>query len=199
MDSIFYISWVSIETTMCPHMFHEAEKERLVGEERRRMQPIKEILDRTSVRPGDLVADLGCGNGYLSVPMAQSGANVIAVDRQREMLQDLVKRGKGMDSIMPVQANLPQVPIRSDAVDHIFLVNIFHELKDKDGLIRECSRILRPGGVLTLVEFQKRPTSFGPPMEERIDERDIPDMFVGFTEDDRVSLPEYYQFELRKA
>lgn len=193
------MAWATIGALMTPHVFHEHQKDRLVGTERRSFQPAEDIVSRSGVMKGTRVADLGCGNGYVSVPLAEQGAEVVAIDAQKEMLADLMHRSGGAgERIRPVLASLPGIPLKDDAVDHVFLVNMFHELAEKDILVDECRRVIRKGGRLTLVDFQKRPTAMGPPMEERVPESEVEDWFTGFSVDRKASLPEFYQFELVK-
>jgi len=180
-------------------MFHEHQKDRLVGTERRSFQPAEDIVSRSGVSKGMLVADLGCGNGYISVPMAELGVEVIAIDTQKEMLVDLMRRsGPAGEKVRPVLASLPGIPLKEGSMDHVFLVNMFHELADKKMLVDECRRVLKQQGSLTLVDFQKRPTVMGPPMEERVPEEEVEAWFPGFSTGRRASLPQFYQFEFVK-
>jgi ubiquinone/menaquinone biosynthesis C-methylase UbiE len=183
---------------MPPHVFHEGQKERLVGEERQKMQPAEDILRRSGMVNGSRIADLGCGNGYLSVPLLKAGAHVFALDTQREMLLDLMKRaGADGERVRPILSSLPDIPMKDMSMDHIFMVNIFHELDNKDILVNECRRVLKTDGRLTLVDFQKRQTEMGPPMEVRLAEDEVEPMFQGFQVERRFSLPSFYQFEFR--
>lgn len=182
---------------MPPHMFHEHQKARLTGEERQRMQPADEILARSNVKPGSCVGDLGSGNGYISIPLARAGADVIALDVQKGMLIDLVAWKENGGKIRPVLASLPDIPIKDKVLDHIFMINIFHEIQAKDVLTNECARVLKDNGCMTLVDFQKRATVMGPPMEERIAENNVEAMFPEFKVEARYGLPDYYQFEFR--
>lgn len=194
------MAWAIIGALMTPHMFHEHQKDRLVGTERRSFQPAEDIVSRSGAMKGSMIADLGCGNGYISVPLAELGADVVAIDTQKEMLEDLVRRsGAAGARVRPVLASLPGIPLKDGAVDHAFLINMFHELADKKHLVDECRRIIRQGGKLTLVDFQKRPTAMGPPMEERIPEEEIAAWFSGFSVDRKVSLPDFYQFEFVRS
>ena len=183
---------------MSPHVFHEAQKSKLIGEERRRLQPAEDIIGRTVIGANDKIADLGCGNGYLTLDLAKAGAMVYALDAQKEMLDDLMERSNGNKRIIPVLAKLPDIPLRSDSLDHIFMVNILHELTEKATLISECHRILKPDGRLTLVDFQKRPTVMGPPLEERIPEESVAGLFSNYHLVEEFSFPEFYQFEFKK-
>jgi hypothetical protein len=69
-------------------------------------------------------------------------------------------------------------------------------MEDREKLASEVERALRGGGKLSLVDFQKRPTGFGPPIEERIEESDIPGFFPSMKVERKWSFDSFYQFEL---
>ncbi len=101
-------------------------------------------------------------------------------------------------NIWPVIGELPELPFADGSVDRIFVVNVLHEFEDRDRLVLEIGRVLKEGGRVSLVDFQKRKTSFGPPMDERIDIDDVEAIFSGFTSLESWSFEEFYQFELMK-
>jgi ubiquinone/menaquinone biosynthesis C-methylase UbiE len=120
------------------------------------------------------------------------------MDSQKEMLATLISRANEGERkrISPVLSELPFLPIRSKSLDRVVVVNVLHEVEDKVTLMSEIVRILRSNGRVTVVDFQKAPTSFGPPVSERIEESEIPALFEGFRVVSRWSYPEFYQFEL---
>lgn len=155
-------------------------------------------MARTELRENELVADLGCGTGYVTIPLLNQVKNVIAIDSQLGMLKDLSVRvgpeqGSGLSYIL---AELPDLPLKDGSLDHLFLINMLHELDDRSKMVAECRRTLKIGGVVTLVDFQKGPTSMGPPMEERIREEDVGGIFIGFDIKQTYSFSEFYQIEL---
>lgn len=182
------------------HRFECENRSKLMSEERRRFQPADDIIARTELKDTDVVADLGCGTGYITVPLSRHVAKTVAIDSQLGMLEDLKKRigsdrGNDMNFVL---AELPDIPLKDGSMDHLFLINMLHEVEDRDKMITECRRTLKVGGMITLVDFQKRATSMGPPLEERIREEDIGGLFSGFDIKHAYSYPEFYQIELVK-
>src|ERR1039457_7587390 len=49
------------------------------------------VIAAAAVRPGEQVADLGCGNGQLSLPLAERGAQILAIDVSPDMVEDLMQ------------------------------------------------------------------------------------------------------------
>jgi len=180
------------------HRFPEDAKARLRDERRRQVQPAEELVARMAPRAEERVADLGSGTGYVTVPLARRVRMVVAVDAQRGMLETLRELAPGADNIVPVVAAVPPIPLADASMDRVVLVNVLHEVEPKDVLAKEVRRVLRPGGRLSIVDFPRRETSFGPPVEERIEPDEAAALFPSFTTKGRWELSEYYQLELEK-
>ncbi|HQN75758.1 MAG TPA: class I SAM-dependent methyltransferase [Methanomassiliicoccales archaeon] len=181
-----------------PTQFPASESHRLLNEERRRRQPVEVIIDRIRPRKDEVIADLGAGVGYLSIPLADEGAEVIALDLQQEMLDRIRERDNGLGRIRLVRATLPEIPLPDASLDRVVMVNVFHEVEDKAGLTREISRVLRPKGRVSLVDWQARGTEGGPPLHERVPAEKAPSYFPGFVLDKRYDDPYHYHLELRR-
>ena len=63
----------------------------------------------------------------------------------------------------------------------------------------EVRRVLRPGGRLTVVDWQARSTERGPPMHERVPKERVPSLFPGLVLERGYEDDNYYHLELRKA
>lgn len=74
------------------------------------------IVDATSVKPGDLVLDLGAGHGALTAPLLDAGARVIAVElhegRARELRERYTDRGLRVVRCDLSDLRLPRQPFR---------------------------------------------------------------------------------------
>jgi ubiquinone/menaquinone biosynthesis C-methylase UbiE len=186
--------------SMNPHRFESHNKDVLIDDERVSEQPAEEIISRADINMGDIVADLGCGNGYFAIPLTEMAYRVLALDVSHEMLDDLLDRANDAqrEKLRPIQCELPELPLRTSGVDHVLMVNVLHEIGDKEVMAKEIMRVLSEGGTVSIVDFQKRPTKRGPPLEERIDESDIPKLFPDLILKERFSLASYYQFEFVK-
>jgi ubiquinone/menaquinone biosynthesis C-methylase UbiE len=182
------------------HQFEAGNKEMLKGLHRQEVQPAEGIMERASPDPKEICADLGAGTGYISLPLSQQVKAVIALDSQREMLDALMESvgPQGSGNIWPVIGQLPELPFADRSMDRIFVVNVLHEFEDRNRLVEEIQRVLKEGGRVSLVDFQKRQTSFGPPVDERIDIDEIESIFSGFTALESWSFEEFYQFELMR-
>jgi ubiquinone/menaquinone biosynthesis C-methylase UbiE len=183
---------------MSGHRFPEGDKKRLCDEERHRKQPAGDIIDRIGPSSDEVAADLGCGPGYVTIPLARRVRTVYGVDVQQGMLDALVANLPEdlRDKIIPVLGELPKVPLADCSIDRAVLVSVVHEVEDLALLDRELRRCLRGRGRLSIVDFPKRETSFGPPLHERMDEEEVVASFPSFRKLQGWDLSEFYQLEL---
>ena len=117
-------------------------------------------------RPGGVWADLGAGAGTFSRALAAllgAGGTVYAVDRDRRALATL---GTGSDvaagtaTLVPVVADFT-APLALPALDGALLANALHFVADADqpAVLGRVAALLRPGGALVLVEYDRRAAS----------------------------------------
>ena len=106
-----------------------------------------------AIVPSELVvADLGCGAGFLSEYLAERCARVIAVDHSERMLEAARTRL----AAAPVElrrGELERLPLASAEVDAAFANLVWHHVADMDGAARELFRVLRPGGHAVITDL----------------------------------------------
>ncbi|MBE0518015.1 MAG: class I SAM-dependent methyltransferase [Thermoplasmata archaeon] len=143
--------------------------ERLEGTERRKAIPPLEIMERMGLDPSWSVLDIGAGVGYFSVPLSESVREVVALDVETRMLDVLQERAvsRKRKNIHALQGDVLAIPLMDESFDHVLLAFIYHEVNLPTLMLEECARVLKPGGCLTIVDFQKWETPFGPPVSER--------------------------------
>ena len=102
------------------------------------------------------VADLGCGEGYLTVETARWAKSVVAVDRSQAVLErarDLARRRR-VDNIVWKKGDLAKVPLDDESVDVALLSQALHHAKQPAKALSEAVRILRPGGRLLVLDLR---------------------------------------------
>ena len=109
------------------------------------------------VDPGDTVADLGCGPGYFTLPLATMvgvAGRVIAVDLQAAMLAKLRVRAEraGLDSRIELLECGPDRIGLTTPCDFVLAFYMVHEVPDAAALMSEVHGVLKPGGRFLMVE-----------------------------------------------
>ncbi len=108
---------------------------------------------------GKTVIDFGCGTGLLYdfiVQQANRPGRYVGIDPGRKMLAMAYgKHPAAADRLLVRNGLIPQLPVRNNAADMVFSSLVTHQLPgaDKNILLREAFRILRPGGRLVMAEF----------------------------------------------
>lgn len=184
---------------MSSERFSAENRHRLVSEERIKLQPAEGIVSRMSLDKNDVVADLGCGIGYVSIPLSKKVKQVLAVDSQQIMLDDLADRIPEdlKAKITPVLSELPELPFEESSLDKAVMVNVAHEIQDTEKMASEVTRCLRGGGILTIVDFNKVPSSFGPPVEKRIPLEKMVSLYSPMELVQKNVFDIYYQIDLK--
>jgi len=146
---------------------------RLEDPGRARWQRPARLIRAIGVRRGDTVAEIGAGTGYLVRRLARAlgpEGRVYAVDVEPRMLPILGERLRraGLANVTPVlgRDDDPLLPARS--CDLVLVVNTYHHFPGGPRYLRRLRRLLRPGGRLVNVDFDRRETPVGPPVERRV-------------------------------
>jgi ubiquinone/menaquinone biosynthesis C-methylase UbiE len=143
-----------------------------------------------------VAADLGCGSGYFTVPLARRVRKVFGIDVQREMLdflEDKIRKLK-IRNVEPLLSKPDEIPLDDESVHLLMTVNSLHEFGDRDKMIREIMRVLKKRGRLLIVDFKKEETGFGPPVSIRISKEKAVGLFIakGFALLKAKELPYHY-------
>jgi cyclopropane fatty-acyl-phospholipid synthase-like methyltransferase len=137
---------------------------------RDKWQMPERIIAALGLRPTDLVADIGAGTGYMAVRLARhlKSGTVFAVDLEPNMVKHLAARAKasGIANLRAIAASetSPNLP---EAVDVVFLLDVYHHMSQRPAYFKRLRSSLKPGGRVAIVDF--RPESpVGPPKHLRL-------------------------------
>jgi ArsR family transcriptional regulator len=103
--------------------------------------------------PDWTVADLGCGTGQVVAELAPFVGRVIGVDNSAAMLKAAKRRVNGTGNVELRRGDLESLPLEDASCDAALLVLALTYVPDVAAVLREASRVLKPGGRLVVVDL----------------------------------------------
>jgi len=107
-----------------------------------------------------IVADLGAGSGFYTLPAARIATNgrVYAVEVVKESLHLLAAKAKSahLKNVEVVWGNVDKpggTKLRDGLADAVIASNILFQVEDRDGFVAEVKRILKKGGEVLLIDW----------------------------------------------
>jgi ArsR family transcriptional regulator len=102
------------------------------------------------------VADLGCGEGYLTIEAARWAGRVVAVDRSEAVIRraKALARRRRLANITWKRGELETLPLASSSVDVALLSQALHHAADPARAVAEAARIVRPGGRVLVLDLR---------------------------------------------
>ncbi len=118
------------------------------------------LLKSLKLKPGQAIADIGAGSGYLTFPMAKrvgTKGTVYAVEIQQEMLDIIAHKQEtmGLKNIKMVLGAVDDPRLPDSSVDLILMVDVYHEFDFPYEMAKAMVKALRPGGRIAFVEYRK--------------------------------------------
>jgi len=102
------------------------------------------------------VADLGCGEGYLTMEAARWASRVIAVDKSEVVLgrAKALARRRRVSNVVWKKGELEKLPMSDGAVDVAMLSQALHHAHDPSRAVAEAARVTSPGGRVLLLDLR---------------------------------------------
>lgn len=155
------------------HKFDVNNRGKLENAERIRLLAPSKTLEELGYQQGIAAADIGCGIGVFTIPMAKKGGDgtkIYAADVSGEMLAEVKKRAAEADlrNVIPVKSEEYDFRIGDGTVDFVLVCALLHEIEDKVRFLKEAARICREGGKIAVIEFNESYTDYGPPLTHRV-------------------------------
>ena len=185
----------------------ETEARQYESEDRVIWQKPDLVIDQLGNVTGKVVADLGAGTGYFSRRIAYKGATVIAIDIDPQAIrwmEDQKARfpAELQDRLIIRQADTDDPHLRENEVDIVLLVNTYSYISDRINYFSRLKNAIRPGGSIVIIDFKKKDTPFGPPVEERLEvpvvENELREAGYDVVKVDEESLEYQYIIKARK-
>ncbi|MEV6130515.1 ubiquinone/menaquinone biosynthesis methyltransferase [Streptomyces violaceusniger] len=119
----------------------------------RHAQWCREVAARVAPAEGGQLLDLATGTGVIALEMARRypDATVTGVDFSQEMLRRAMTK-PGAEAVRWRQADAMSLPFEDESFDGITEGYLLRNVADLDGVLREQSRVLKPGGRIVILE-----------------------------------------------
>lgn len=119
------------------------------------------VANRLPVSPTDRVLEIGPGSGYYSVEVAKKvmQGELVLLDIQEEMLEKSREKLKALNitNFSTKKSDGKSLPFEDSTFDAIFMVTVFGEIEERSSFLSEATRVLKPGGVLSITEHHPDP------------------------------------------
>lgn len=164
----------------------------------------KETLVKAGFKENMILCDIGAGTGIFSIPAALiSGEKTYALEISTEMISILEnkKTENNVPNLEIKKVDSEILPIEDKACDFALMVTVFHEIDDKPTMLKEITRLLKPEGSLMIIEFHKKESPMGPPLEHRVSEQEVIEICLdnGFVKENSFYLGEnFYSLIFKK-
>ncbi|MAB59244.1 MAG: hypothetical protein CMO46_01720 [Verrucomicrobiales bacterium] len=131
----------------------------LMRKVREEEEKTSEMIKELQLKPGISVADIGSGNGYHTLMMANiigEKGRAYAVDIQPEMLEMLEVRAKkeGISNIKSIENRYWDTDLPEDSVDFVLLADVYHEFSHPQEMLASIKKSLKKDGIVCLLEFR---------------------------------------------
>ena len=132
----------------------------------------KRILKALNIKTGHTILDAGCGNGYMSKVFSNEvtrSGKVYALDPDKYFIKTRKNETRGTN-IKTIEGDIARpTQLVESSVDLIYISTVIHAFSQQQmqGFLNEVKRLLKPDGLLAIVETDKKETPFGPPLELR--------------------------------
>ena len=135
------------------------------------------VLSFSGINLHDTVADIGCGPGFFTLPLAKYlvSGKLYALDINDEMLaacREQVAQAR-LGNVEILKCDEFSFPLETGSLDGVFLAFVVQQSPDKPRFLRAVRDLLLPRGWCTILEWYRKETETGPPLERRIDPTDL--------------------------
>jgi ubiquinone/menaquinone biosynthesis C-methylase UbiE len=155
-------------------IFDPLKRKKLNNPERLKWVSPVGLWELLAIDKPELLIDFGAGTGYYTNELLKFApdATIHAYDIEPLMVQEM-KEGffSGIDRVKPQLMERDIIPLPDNCADAIWMITVFHELPNPAKTLKEIKRVLKPGGKILIVDWEKNKEACerGPALNHRID------------------------------
>ena len=146
--------------------------------ERDAYQKPHEVIQALDLKQGEVIADIGSGSGYFTLRFAAhvgDKGRVYGVDIDPEMIRHLNRRIRdaGQENVQTVLAAPDDPLLRDRSIDRFVVVDTWHHIENQPQYLSLMKKMLKPGGQVVMIDFQKKELPVGPRLAMKIAREDL--------------------------
>lgn len=175
--------------------FNPNEKSKLDRPSRHDLLKPAETLRKLGLEPGMVMADIGCGTGFFSIPASAIIGDqglIYAADIEPLMLQTISERLSSAEfpqNIHVVHTG-NEIQIAPESCDFVLFAFVLHEVEARQAMLNKAGMLLKRGGKAAVIEWKKESSKTGPPASHRISADQMISEFneAGFRDIEKVEI-----------
>ena len=167
----------------------------IASEDKTAFSDPEKIIEKCGIHPGMDIADFGAGSGHYTLAVAKallSTGRVYAIEVQKELLSKLKNQAArlGLYNVEVIWGDIEKLngsKLGHSSVDIVLLSNVLFQAENRENVIKEIQRILKPRGKVLVVEWQDG-QRIGPKID-RLKKEKVLEMFekAGFHKEKDIS------------
>ncbi|GAB6156638.1 class I SAM-dependent methyltransferase [Desulfosporosinus burensis] len=133
----------------------------------------KNSLIKAGFKENMILCDIGAGTGVFTFPATEISKNdIYALEISDSMIELLKSRvaERNIKNLKIKKVESTILPLDNHSCDMAIMITVLHEIENKEFMLNEIKRVLKPKGKLMIIEFHKKKTPMGPPVDHRISE-----------------------------
>ena len=130
------------------------------------------VVKALALRPGSVVAELGAGDGELTVLIAKAVGDtgrVFSNEVNPERVQQISRTvdRAGLKNVTVVTGQATDTSLGEQCCDAVFMRDAYHHFADPEAMNASIMKALKPGGMLAVLDFGPPPGAESPRPEDR--------------------------------
>jgi arsenite methyltransferase len=163
------------------HKLHQDSKAYIAlleDPERDAYQKPMEVIKALDLKEGEVIADIGSGSGYFSFRFSHhvgEKGKVYSVDINSDMILHINRRirDQNVKNVVTILAAADDPLLPDASIDRFFICDTWHHVEKQAEYLARLRRMLKPGGQIIMIDFQKRELPVGPPTGMKIAREDL--------------------------
>jgi ubiquinone/menaquinone biosynthesis C-methylase UbiE len=143
--------------------------------ERRKWQNPLSIFKQLGLKAGCTFIDIGCGEGFFSLPAAEivgSSGRVFALDINNVAIATLKREAqkRKLANLTLVTGKAEETILCKSCADFVFFGIVLHDFDDPNRVLANARAMMKLHSCLVDIDWKKKPMNFGPPLEKKFSE-----------------------------